>query len=555
MIVITEEPSVKLPNLTSLFVKVPFINSIVSEIEQQEIFYKDKKTGIYELPVTRLFFLINLLIKYDDIKFKPHNILEKPLIKLENYNFSKEPYPHQIEGIEFGLNHDGWLLLDDQGLGKTFQIICLADYLRKTNQIKKCLIICGVNGLKYNWQLEVKKFLGEEAKILGYGLNSKGKPIIKSVEERVRELREPIEEFFVITNIETLQSDKFLEAFKKSSNDFGMIVLDEAHKAKSAKSKAAKTLLKLESPHNIALTGTVITNKPDNLYVPLKWTGNLHCTKGMFEKMYNVYGGFNNAQVIGYKNLDLLREHLATCSLRRLKSQVLNLPERIFETQYVELDPKQRKFYNDIEKGIAEELDLINGKLSLIQEMTINMRLRQATAWPGILSSSEIPSAKLDRLEELVEDILNNDINNKILIFSTFKATVPEVERRLKQYNPVICTGDTIEDDINSNVNKFQTDLNTRIMVATWQKMGTGLNLTAANYIIFIDTPWNDSDFKQACDRCYRIGQDKTVVVITLISKDTYDERVQEILTNKEVLSNYIIDNIDSNSLTQIKDI
>ena len=437
-------------------------------------------------------------------------------------------------------------------------MIYLAEMLKKNRDLEHCLIVCGVNGLKYNWFSEVYKFSDLSAKILGYDVNSKGKPVIKSVNDRIQELINPINEFFVITNIETLQSKEFAKAFKKSKNNFGMIVLDEAHKVKNSSSLAASTLLKLDAEYKIALTGTVITNKPDNLYVPLKWTGNTHTTKGMFDKMYNVYGGFNNHQVVGYKNLELLQELLASCSLRRLKEEVLDLPERIFEIQYVELDPKQRQFYNNIEKGIAEELDVLyseNGYVSLSQEMVVNMRLRQATAWPGILTTENIPSAKLDRLYELVGEILENHPDDKILIFSTFKSTTEGIRQKLQEFSPIICTGGMRDVDINTNIDKFKNDINSRVMVATWQKLGTGENFTAANYVIFVDTPWNDSDFKQACDRCYRIGQTKKTVVITLVSKDTYDERVQAILENKEILSNYIIDNVESEKLVQFNDI
>jgi SNF2 family DNA or RNA helicase len=79
-------------------------------------------------------------------------------------------------------------------------------------------------------------------------------------------------------------------------------------------------------------------------------------------------------------------------------------------------------------------------------------------------------------------------------------------------------------------------------MSATWQKMGTGHTLTAANYCIFVDTPWTDADFQQAADRIYRIGQNKKVTIITLITKDTYDERVEEILQRKEKISGYLVD-------------
>ena len=90
----------------------------------------------------------------------------------------------------------------------------------------------------------------------------------------------------------------------------------------------------------------------------------------------------------------------------------------------------------------------------------------------------------------------------------------------------------------------FMTDDNCKVMVATWQKMGTGHTLTSANYCIFVDTPWTRADFDQSADRIHRIGQSSKVTIITLITKDSYDERVQEIIDTKKSLSSYLVDNV-----------
>lgn len=183
--------------------------------------------------------------------------------------------------------------------------------------------------------------------------------------------------------------------------------------------------------------------------------------------MYNVYGGFNNVQVIGHKNLNLLQEHINSCSLRRLKDSVLSLPPKNYQIEYVELGSKQRAFYDEVAKGIAEQLDLLpyKNKLTLAQEMVLNMRLRQITAYPGVLSSECKESAKLDRLTELVDGITSN--NNKVLIFCTFKSTVPEIVNRLSSYNPLICTGDQTDDEINKNKDIFQSNNDRKVLVAT----------------------------------------------------------------------------------------
>ena len=368
-----------------------------------------------------------------------------------------------------------------------------------------------------------------------------------SVNERCSILKNGIKEFFVIVNIETLQNKNFAEAFNKSRSTFDMIVLDEAHHCKQPTSLAAKTLMKLKAKRTIALTGTLIMNNPENAYVPLKWTNNIGSTFSQFKGMFNVYGGFGGVQVIGHKNLDLLKQLVQSCSLRRLKTDVLDLPDKNYQIDYVELKPQQRALYKEVQDGILAELDKLEKTPTVIQELAINMRLRQITAFPGMISTEVTQSAKLDRLEELVESIVNQ--GDKVVVFSTFKGSVFEVYNRLKQYNPLICTGDDSDQDIDIRKQMFEKNTENKVMICTWQKMGTGHTLTAANYVIFIDTPWTDADFQQCADRIYRIGQNKKCFIITLIAKDTYDERVQEILERKECLSGYLIDNKDANML------
>jgi len=140
----------------------------------------------------------------------------------------------------------------------------------------------------------------------------------------------------------------------------------------------------------------------------------------------------------------------------------------------------------------------------------------------------------------LVEQIVSS--GNKVVVFSTFKETLETLKERLKCYNPLVGTGDISDEEISSNVDKFQTNDKNKIFLGTWQKCGTGLTLTAATYMIFIDTPWTDAAFEQACDRIYRIGTTKPVTIYNLITSDSIDERVLEIVSDKAALADYVID-------------
>ena len=269
-------------------------------------------------------------------------------------------------------------------------------------------------------------------------------------------------------------------------------------------------------------------NSPLDAYVPLKGTRNKKGNLNKFKELYCEYGGFRGVQIIGYKNLDLLHEQIKINSIRRKKSDVLDLPPKTYHLEYVEMNDLQEKFYKDIKQGVIDELDKV--KVDPAYAMSLSFRLRQATAFTGILSSTIMESAKLDRLEDLVEEIIAE--GNKVVVFSTFKPTLREVERRLnlKNINNVICDGDVKDSLINERRDRFEQDPNCKVLLGTWQKMGTGFTLTAANYLIFIDTPFTDGLFQQAADRIYRIGATKNVTIITLITKDTVDERIQDII-------------------------
>lgn len=549
MVTIVEDHSKKIPAVTSLYIKLDTYNKLLFDtiVQTPNIVY-DSKTYTFEAPVNKLQFLVNIITKFDNCSFRYLKTEKNDYITCDNYKFKVKPYKHQIEGIEYGLNNThGWLLLDDAGLGKTFQMICLSDALRQFEGLQHCLVICGVNSLKNTWLSEVGIYSDLDATILGQKITKRGKLVIGSVADRLEHLKSDIKEFFVITNMQTLQSKEFADAFKKSKTRFDMIVFDEAHRVKNPSSMSAKTLMKLKAKRRIGLSGTVIMNKPEDAYVPLKWTDNVSCNYTQFKNMFNVYGGFGGVQVVGYKNLNILQDLIKSCSLRRLKKDVLDLPERTFVTERVDMGKEQQDLYNQVAEGIAKELDLLPGKPTIIQELTINMRLRQITAYPGIVSTAVTKSAKLERLEELVETIVNQ--GDKVVVFNTFKGAAYVEKDLLSQYNPVICTGDQDDDEINMHKHTFMNDPTCKVMIATWQKMGTGHTLTAASYMIFIDTPWTQADFSQASDRIYRIGQKNACTIITLITNDSYDERVAEILDRKEQLAGYLTDN------SQIRDL
>lgn len=539
MISIEEKVPSKIPGVTSLFITTPYIKDVIDVIKGCTPLNYDKKVNTWEMPTTRLAKFLNGVKGIDDIRIKLKKdevIKECPDIKLSHYK--TRPYKYQEEGIQFGLKHPKWLLLDMPGLGKTLQLIYLAQELKKRDGIKHCLIVCGLNTLKANWEKEIAKHSNLSCRILGKRVARTGTITYGSIPERLAELKNPLKEFFLITNIETLRDDKIIKELRDGKNKFEMIALDEAHVIKSPTSQQSRNLLKLNAPHMIAMTGTLLLNNPLDAYVPLKWIGAEHSTYTNFKCHYTQYGGLFGNEFIGYKNVDDLKDQIASVSLRRT-DDILDLPDKNFIDEELEMSDLQSKFYQNIVDGIFDEVDKV--KLNRTNILALVSRLRQATACPSILTTFSVPAVKQDRCCELVESITGN--GNKVVIFSTFKQTVAELAEKLKVYNPLICTGDISDSVISANVDRFQQDSNCKVFIATWQKCGTGITLNAANYGIFIDTPFTSGQYEQCWKRIHRIGSKKPIFVYNLITKSTFDERVKYLVDSKAVISDYVVDN------------
>jgi SNF2 family DNA or RNA helicase len=257
-----------------------------------------------------------------------------------------------------------------------------------------------------------------------------------------------------------------------------------------------------------------------------------------FKNYYCRFGGFSGNEVIGFKNIDTLKYHLEKCSLRRTKD-ILNLPPKTVITETLEMSDTQATFYENITQGILDQVDKvkIRNNANLLSLVT---RLRQATACPSILTTENIPSVKIDRAVDLTEQLISN--GEKVVIFSTFKDTTAMLQQRLSRFKPLVITGNNDDDELERAKFLFQNDEEYPLFIGTWQKCGTGITLNRASYMIFIDTPWTAAVFEQAQDRIHRIGTRSNVFIYNLVTTNTIDERVKEIVDDKESLSNYIID-------------
>lgn len=539
----------------SLYITFNFKRELVDTIKSlcTERFYnKDKKE--WEVPHDKFDILYNEMKQYDNIhvieEYKPEvrEHIELP----SSFQFKTKPYEYQSVGIDYGLNNEKWLLGDEQGLGKTKQVIDIAVARKQLYGYEYCLIICGVNSLKWNWVNEIHTHSNEQAYILGQR-TKKNKIVVEGnqakLEDVLKMYESTLNSYFIITNIETMRNDEIVANLSVlcKQKRISMIAVDEIHKNKNPSSQQSKGLAKLHTDCEIAMTGTPLMNTPLDLFFILKWLGYEKHSFYQFRNHYCLMGGFGGYEVVGYKNLNELQDRLNNIMLRRRKEDVLDLPEKTYVEEYVDMTPKQKLIYEEVTAAIKMNIDQISIAPNPLAEL---IRMRQATGYPGILSSQVNESAKLDRMEEIVEDAIFN--GRKVVIFSNWTQITDVIWARLhNKYRLSIITGETKDIDRQDNVVEFQSGAS-QVIVGTIGAMGTGLTLHAGTVEIFMDEPWNRANKEQAEDRCHRIGQNNNVTIHTIMCKNTIDERIHELVYKKGELSDAIVDGMVKQSKMEV---
>lgn len=455
-------------------------------------------------------------------------------------------YDYQLEGVRFGLNHHNFLLLDEQGLGKTLQLLTLARYKKKHRNLKHCLIICGLNSLKFNWVKEVNKFCKDEsAVVLGTRLNTKGKIVNMTIEETKQQIENCPPEFFWIINIEKIRlSDEDKKAGTGIVNYFnkqielgnlGMVVVDEIHKCKNPQSQQGKGLMAFNSSADrIGMTGTLLVNNPYDLYTPMLFTGLINYTKWVFEQKFVIKDDWGKP--MGYQNMNELHEILYKSSLRRTKD-LLDLPPKMFKQEWLEFSNEEQIIFDAVTgNGNMSLLDKIEPPFDMFAKLT---RMRQATTACELLSSKCDYSTKFSRLNDILEEARLN--GQKVLVFCQFTEALKLGLKYCAEYKPkLICGG--MGSKVQETIDTHESTNGFSVIFAQEATLGAGFTLTNTEICVFLTPPWNKATYDQCCDRIHRIGQKKTVQIIDLLIKDSYDELIYLKLHGKGAMSDALID-------------
>ena len=456
-----------------------------------------------------------------------------PECKTTPFNYQKDVYAETM-------NFNKYILNLEMGTGKSMISLLTMKKRMELGQIKRCLIVPCVASLKYNWQEEIRKHLGEESLVLGNRRNRKGRWSVKSNAEKLADLENlPQGSKWLITNVESFRDKNIKEAVKKliKKGEIDALIIDEVHKLVSPRAQQTKAILSLAPliPYTLLLTGTILLNRPTDLFVPLKLIDAETKSFTVFKNFYCIMGGYGGYQIVGYKHLDELQHRLSEVSVRVRKEDVLDLPDKLFVEEYLEMENKQTKIYQQVLESIVADIDKVVLNPNPLAQM---IRLRQATADTSILSDSVAESVKFDRAESLIEDIVAN--GDSVLVFSNWSEVIDNFEARLTdKFSVAKITGKVT--DVEAQKEKFSED-DCHILLMTTKAGGTGHTFNKATYIIFLDEPWTSADLQQAVARCHRIGQTKPVTIYTLMCKDTIDEYIHRIVKRKGALGDSIVD-------------
>ena len=435
---------------------------------------------------------------------------------------------YQLEGFRWLARLASWgagaLLADDMGLGKTIQTIALL----LSRKEKGPALVVVPTAVLFNWVEELKRFAP--------GLN----PIIFNLEDRTHATAKagPGDVMLVTYGVMSSEIDNI------ASRTWSTIVLDEAHSIKNRMTKASKAAMSLKGDARVLLTGTPIQNHLSEI-----WTLFEFANPGLL-------GGFSSfterfiIPVERDKNREqqrLLKRLITPFILRRTKNEVLEeLPEKTEITLRVELSKEERALYEKLREEAA--FDIASGAVNPIEALAHLTKLRLAACHPALVNAKlHLDSSKTNAFLELVEELREG--RHRALVFSQFTSHLALIREALdrRKIPYLYLDGSMSPGERTKRVKAFQEG-SMPLFLISLKAGGTGLNLTAADYVIHLDPWWNPAIEDQASDRAYRIGQEQPVTIYRLIAENTIEEKILRLHATKKSLADALLEGADVSS-------
>lgn len=434
--------------------------------------------------------------------------------------------PYQLDGIAFAAGAGRAVLADDMGLGKTIQGIGVAELLSRHINIARVLVICPAS-LKSQWRMEIKRFSQRSCQV-----------VLGSHKDRPGQYAG--DHFFTICNYEQVLRD----ILAIETVPWDLIILDEGQRIKNWEAKTSRVLKGLKSTFALVLSGTPLENRLDELYSVVEFIDERRL--GPAFRFFNRHKVVDErGKLLGYKDLDHLRERLKPILLRRTRSKVTReLPPRT--TQVIRIAPTDEQLamqqgHRQIVQSIINKKYLSEMDLLRLQKALLMCRMGADSTF---LVDKQPPgySSKLKELGRLL-DQLQAEEGRKIVLFSEWTTMLNLIEPLLaeRRMNYVRLDGSVPQKKRQELMHRFQADPACMLFITT-NAGATGLNLQAANTVINVDLPWNPAVLEQRIGRAHRMGQKRPVQVYILITTDSLEESLLATLSAKQELSLAVLD-------------
>ena len=440
-----------------------------------------------------------------------------------------ELYPYQREGALFAARAGRSLIGDDMGLGKTIQALAATELMARLFDIRKVLIVSPTS-LKYQWKSEIEKFSTRQALVIE-GFNYQ------------RKLQYREESFYKLVNYELIFRD--MGMIRDWSPD--LIILDEAQRIKNWNTRTAKNVKQLESTFAIVLTGTPIENRIEELHSITEFIDKRRLGP-LYRFLHHHRVTDDVGKVIGYTNLQSVRESLKDVMIRRRKEDVLQqLPERVDNNFFVPMTAEQSVIHDEnydiVVKIVAKwrrykflsEADNLRLRIALN-----NMRMVSDNTY--LIDKKTIHGPKIEELEVVLREIVVEG-GEKVVVFSQWLRMAELIEHILQRnkIGYVHLNGSVPSKQRKDLIKKFREDSSCSIFLST-DAGGVGLNLQSGSVVINMDIPWNPAVLEQRIGRVHRLGQRKTVRVLNFITSSSIEEKILDLLKFKRSLFSGVLD-------------
>ncbi|MBR0559738.1 DEAD/DEAH box helicase [Neokomagataea anthophila] len=442
--------------------------------------------------------------------------------------------PYQLAGIEQALQRPNILIGDEMGLGKTAQAIGAIN----GSDVQKVLIICTAS-LSKNWANEIQKFGSRDLSV--------GFATTKKIDDSD----------ILITTYDVFSRDNEINKQIKNMS-FDLLILDECHYVKNAKSKRTKNILGkggkggIPAKRRIYMTGTPLMNRPLELWpicnslAPNIFPDFMYFAKKYCDAFESRYGW----DFSGASNLDELNEKLrSSIMIRRVKNDVLKeLPKKI--RQVIELpvttkqekdalkaEQKHKKEYEAYKKQLEElEKNKKDTTTAEYEEQVKNLKSNVGSVLLGEIAKlrKDTAIAKLPQCIQIIKDIIDEEPDQKVIVFAHHKEIIAGLCEGLKDLGVLKIDGSTDKENRQDIVDSFQNDERYKIFVGSIHACSEGLTLTRANRVVFCEIDWTPAKMSQAEDRAHRIGQDSTVFVQHLLLEGSFDADMAQKIAKKQ---------------------